>query len=131
LKLTKKYNHINQKIYLFVETRVELWVSCKVFSCSVRACKAPFSNICLSTELTKWNLCLLALQPPLDPGPIFSFMIILQTAGLLGRVISSSQVLYLNTGQHKHRIKHAKYPCLVWDSNPRSRLPNERKQFML
>jgi hypothetical protein len=31
-------------------------------------------------------------------------MIILQTVGLLGRVISSSQGLYLNTGQHKYRI---------------------------
>jgi hypothetical protein len=28
----------------------------------------------------------------------------LQTVGLLGRVISPSQGLYLNTGQHKHRI---------------------------
>jgi hypothetical protein len=28
----------------------------------------------------------------------------LQTVGLLGRVISSSQDLYLNTGKHKHRI---------------------------
>jgi hypothetical protein len=28
----------------------------------------------------------------------------LQTIGLLGRVISSSKGLYLNTGQHKHRI---------------------------
>jgi hypothetical protein len=27
-----------------------------------------------------------------------------QTVGLLGRVISSSQSYYLNTGQHKHRI---------------------------
>jgi hypothetical protein len=27
-----------------------------------------------------------------------------QTVGLLGRVISPSQGLYLNTGQHKHRI---------------------------
>jgi hypothetical protein len=27
-----------------------------------------------------------------------------QTVGLLGRVISSSQGRYLNTGQHKHRI---------------------------
>jgi hypothetical protein len=27
-----------------------------------------------------------------------------QTVGLLGRVISPSQDLYLNTGQHKHRI---------------------------
>jgi hypothetical protein len=34
----------------------------------------------------------------------FSFVIILQTVGLLGRVISSSQGLYLNTGQHKHGI---------------------------
>jgi hypothetical protein len=31
-------------------------------------------------------------------------MIILQTVGLIGRVISSSQGLYLNTGQHIHRI---------------------------
>jgi hypothetical protein len=31
-------------------------------------------------------------------------MIILQTVGLLGRVISSCQSLYLNTGQHNHRI---------------------------
>jgi hypothetical protein len=34
----------------------------------------------------------------------FSFMIILQTVELLGRVISSSQGLYLNTGQHKHKV---------------------------
>jgi hypothetical protein len=41
---------------------------------------------------------------PVEPGLFFSFMIILQMVGLLGRVISSSQGLYLNTGQHKHRI---------------------------
>jgi hypothetical protein len=45
------------------------------------------------------------LYNPLGPWPLlFSFMIILQTVGLLARVISSSQGLYLNTGQHKHRI---------------------------
>jgi hypothetical protein len=45
------------------------------------------------------------LYSPLGPWPlIFSFMIILRTVGLLGRVISSSQGFYLNTGQHKHRI---------------------------
>jgi hypothetical protein len=39
----------------------------------------------------------------LDPGPwFFSFVFILQTVRLLGRVISSSQELCLNTGQHKH-----------------------------
>jgi hypothetical protein len=37
-------------------------------------------------------------------GLISQFLDHSQTVGLLGRVISSSQGLYLNTGQHKHRI---------------------------
>jgi hypothetical protein len=47
-------------------------------------------------------------------------------------VISSSQGLYLNTVQHKHRKTHThiKRPCPEWDSNPRSRLQSERRQFM-
>jgi hypothetical protein len=36
-------------------------------------------------------------------------MIILQTVGLFRRVISSSQGVYLNTGQHKHRINTYTY----------------------
>jgi hypothetical protein len=45
------------------------------------------------------------LYSPLGPRPLFfSFMIILQMVGLLGRVISSSQDLYINTGQQRHRI---------------------------
>jgi hypothetical protein len=47
---------------------------------------------------------------------LFSFMIILQTVGLLGRVTSSSQGLYLNTRQHKHRINtythQTSMPCV-------------------
>jgi hypothetical protein len=47
---------------------------------------------------------------PLGPGLwFFSFKIILQTVGLVGRVISSSQGLYLNTEQHKHRINTYTY----------------------
>jgi hypothetical protein len=47
---------------------------------------------------------------PLGPGLwFFSFMIISQTVGLLGWVISSSQGLYLNTGQHKQN-KHIHIP---------------------
>jgi hypothetical protein len=43
-------------------------------------------------------------RSPLGPGLWFSScMIILQTVGLLRRVTSSSQGLYINTGQHKHR----------------------------
>jgi hypothetical protein len=44
------------------------------------------------------------------PWPLFSFITYSQSVGLLGRVINSSQGLYLNTGQHKHRIKHTYTP---------------------
>jgi hypothetical protein len=37
----------------------------------------------------------------------------LQTVGLLGRVISPSQDLYLNTGQHKHRINSYKHQTSI------------------
>jgi hypothetical protein len=39
-------------------------------------------------------------------GQISQFLNHLQTLGLLGRVISSSQGLYLNIGQHIHRKTH-------------------------
>jgi hypothetical protein len=60
------------------------------------------------------------LYSPLGPWPlIFSFMIILQTVGLLGWVISSSQGLYLNTGQHTYRINTYPYqtfmPCVGFE----------------
>jgi hypothetical protein len=46
----------------------------------------------------------------------FSFLILRQSAGLLGREISPSPGRYL----HKHRINAHRHPCLEWDSNPRS-----------
>jgi hypothetical protein len=60
------------------------------------------------------------LYSPLGPWPlVFSFMIILQTAGILGRVISSSQGLYLNTRQHKHGINtythQISMPCVRFE----------------
>jgi hypothetical protein len=54
----------------------------------------------LSSVIHQWRY-----RPSLGPGLIFSFVIFFtQTVGLLGRVISPSQDLYLNTRQHKHRI---------------------------
>jgi hypothetical protein len=54
-----------------------------------------------------------------------------QSVGLLGRVISSSQGLYLYTNTekctHNTNIKH---PCPEWDSNPRFRRPLEQRQVM-
>jgi hypothetical protein len=54
-----------------------------------------------------------------------------QSVRLLGRVISSSQDLYLyiNTEKRTHNTKN-KHPCPEWDSNTRSRRSRERRQFM-
>jgi hypothetical protein len=54
----------------------------------------------------------MALQPFVALVRFFSFLIYIQSVGLLGRVISPSQGLYLYTGQHKHRINVHKHPCL-------------------
>jgi hypothetical protein len=44
-------------------------------------------------------------QPIQGPWPLIQFRNhFSRTVGLLGRVINPSQGLYLNTGQHKHRI---------------------------
>jgi hypothetical protein len=66
-------------------------------------------------------------------GLISQFLDHSQTVGLLGRVISSSQGLYLNTEQHKHRKTHThiNHPRPEWDSNPRSRPPSERSSTCL
>jgi hypothetical protein len=61
----------------------------------------------------------IALQP-LWNLIFFSFIIYAQSVGLLGRGISHSQDLHLHTEQHKHKINLDPYPCLEWDSNPRS-----------
>jgi hypothetical protein len=54
---------------------------------------------CYHSFIHQW-LC----SSSLGPGLFFSLVILsTQTVGLLGRVISPSQGLYLHTGQHKHR----------------------------
>jgi hypothetical protein len=51
---------------------------------------------------------------------LLSLLIFSQAVWLFGRVISSSQGLYLNTGQHKHSKMrtHNKHLCPRRDSNP-------------
>jgi hypothetical protein len=51
-----------------------------------------------------------------------------QSEGPLGRVISSSQGLNLYTNTEIGT--NTKHPCPEWHSNPRSRRPRERRQFM-
>jgi hypothetical protein len=56
----------------------------------------------------------------------FSFLILRQSIGLLGRGISPSQGCYL----HKHGIESDIHSCFEWDSNPRSQCSSERTQLM-
>jgi hypothetical protein len=79
----------------------------------------------------------LALSPNSGPGvppynfPFhFSLLDLRQSVGLLGRMISLSQGLYLYTNTEKRTYTNTKHPCLQWDSNPRTRLPSERRQYM-
>jgi hypothetical protein len=55
-----------------------------------------FINISETLNLYPYLFFSLALQPPWALASDLCFMIILQAVGLLGRVISSSQGLYLN-----------------------------------
>jgi hypothetical protein len=76
-------------------------------------------------------------QPIQGPGLLFSSVIILsQTVGLLGRVISPSQGCYLNTGQHKHRINaYAQQTSMPWvrfePTIPASERASERRSSCL
>jgi hypothetical protein len=75
----------------------------------------------LGSSLPYWSTRLIA-----------PFLDLSQTVGLLGRVISSSQGLYLNTGQYKHRKTrtYIEHPCPRRDSKPQSRPLSDRRLFM-
>jgi hypothetical protein len=54
-----------------------------------------------------------------------------QSAGILGRVISSSQGLcpYMNAEKRTHNT-NTKHLWPMWDSNPRSERPSRQRQLM-
>jgi hypothetical protein len=67
----------------------------------------------------------------MGPWPLFQFLYLFtQSVGLLRRGISPSQLRYLHTGQHKHRINAHRHSWLKWDSNPRFWCLSGRIQFM-
>jgi hypothetical protein len=59
----------------------------------------------------------------------FSLLDLRHSVGLLGRVISPSQGLYLYTNTEKSTHTNTKKTCPDGDSNPRSRVPSERRQY--
>jgi hypothetical protein len=71
--------------------------------------RSSHTAILVLSIVENYGFFLRALQPPWALASSFSFMIILLTVRLLGRVISSSQGLYLNTGKQKQN-KHIHTP---------------------
>jgi hypothetical protein len=53
-----------------------------------------------------------------------------QSVGLLGWRMNPSQLWYLHTEQHKHRINAHRHPCLEWNSNSRPQFLSGRRRFM-
>jgi hypothetical protein len=85
-------------------------------------------EISLSLSLPPFLLLpLWSIGHPWNALFLFSFLILRQSVGLLGRWISPSQSRYLH---HKHRINADKHPCLEWDWNPRPQCYSPRRQFM-
>jgi hypothetical protein len=68
--------------------------------------------------------------PPWNSPFHFGFLDLRQSVELLGRVISSSQGLYLYTKTEKRIHTNNKHPCREWDSNSRSLRWSEWRQFM-
>jgi hypothetical protein len=67
--------------------------------------------------------------PPCNFPFHFSLLDLGHSVGLLGRVISSSQGLSLFTNTEKRTYTNTKHPWPELDSNPRSRVPSERRQY--
>jgi hypothetical protein len=88
------------------------------------------ANLSLSLSLSLLILPLWSTGHPWNALFHFSFLILRQSVGLLGREISPTQGRYLHTGQHKHRINADRHPCLQWDSNPQSQCYSGRIQCM-
>jgi hypothetical protein len=131
---------------------LSIWSESKAFGCiNIKSYIHTYIFILLSTvrSMVLWCKCsgqrterihfqfnffplapLLGSSPPYwSTGPITQFLYLSQAVGLLERVISSSQGLYLNTGQHKHRKTptQIKHPCPGRNSNSQSRPPSDRR----
>jgi hypothetical protein len=51
-----------------------------------------------------------------------------QSVGLLGRLARRKASTCTQTQKNAYTYTNTKHPCPEWDSNPRSRLPNKRRQ---
>jgi hypothetical protein len=99
---------------------------------SVTICVSGARHSIFDLIFNKQPLILSALQPPWVLASDFQFYDHFTD----GRIPWTSDQLVARplpkhrTTQTQNKHVHTKYPCLVWNSNPRSRLPRERRQYM-
>jgi hypothetical protein len=111
----------------FLESNYVNYEHCYVCTgCFNSSFTSIYPSVCLSVFLCIYLFTVLLL----NLGRFFSVLIHTQSVRLLERGISPSQGRYLHKEQHKHRINAYRYPCLEWDSNPRSQCSSGRKRFM-
>jgi hypothetical protein len=88
--------------------------------------RRPVARCCLATFSPSSCSTLWSFLPFWSIGVISQFLDHLQTVRLLRRAISSSQGLYLYTGQHKHRKTHTHTPNIHALSGIRTHDPGFR-----
>jgi dolichol kinase len=154
----RRYGHKFMKLYLCIflallgnvlDVVLHAWLSTSIFIIivwSIQFCRNRVYDIFLLTLLSLYTEVFLyllnffisscpltwVLAPILEHRADYSVsLIISQAIGLLGRIISSSQGLYLNTEQHEHRKPrtHIKHPRSRRDLNPQWRPPSDRNLF--
>jgi hypothetical protein len=81
------------------------YVECPYHVTLIDKLSKHFKYLCLEVFFTKYNFFFNGSSAQSGPWPLIEFRNhFSQKVGLLGWVISPSQGLYRNTGQHKHRI---------------------------
>jgi hypothetical protein len=86
-------------------------------------CLTYYLSIYLSIYLSNY---IWLYRPLLGLGRFFSLLIFYIVGRTHWTGISRSKGCYL----HKHRINTHRYPCLEWNSNPRSQRPSGWREFM-
>jgi hypothetical protein len=88
----------------------------------------------LKTEIKLLDfIFVLALQPPWALDSDFQFHDYFtdgRTPWTSDQLVARPLANHRTTQTQNKRIHTPNIPCLVWDSNPRSLLPSERRQFM-
>jgi hypothetical protein len=91
----------------------------------------PISSSCSSSSCSFSSATFRIKPPGLFPSELIWYYGSLWTVGRIHWTADQPcRKATTYAGQHKHRRSAYGYPCLEWDSNPRSRCSSGRRHFM-